>query len=89
MISYEQFKQHIEHIVKIEFGKTIGSTNDSEKYYAISKAIILMISDDWEASAKSQEKKRQAFYLSSEFLMGRALSNNLLNLGINNKIKHT
>ena len=87
MITYELFKQHIENIVKIEFGKTIEYTTDSEKYYAISKAIILIMSDDWGESLNKQVKTRQAFYLSSEFLMGRALSNNLLNLGIDTQIK--
>lgn len=87
MISYELFKQHIESIIKIEFGKNVDSANDSEKYFAVSKAVILMISDEWEASTQKQEKKRQAFYLSSEFLMGRALGNNLMNLGIHTKIQ--
>ncbi len=87
IIKFEFFKQQLENIASIEFGKSIEQTNDSEKHYAISKSIILMISKDWRESIENQSKIRQVFYMSAEFLMGRALGNNLLNLCIDTQTR--
>ena len=44
---------------------------------------------NWMATRKTYEEKpcRQMYYLSAEFLMGRALSNNLINFGIMKEVK--
>ncbi|MGL4671376.1 glycogen/starch/alpha-glucan phosphorylase, partial [Cetobacterium sp.] len=44
------------------------------------------ISKDWLETKKNYEKEKQAFYFSAEFLMGRALGNNLINLGIDKEV---
>lgn len=77
----------MENIISIEFGKTIETASDSEKYYAVSKAIILIITKTWVASEETQAKARRVFYMSAEFLMGRALGNNLLNLCMDTEIR--
>ncbi|MCL2077260.1 MAG: glycogen/starch/alpha-glucan phosphorylase [Oscillospiraceae bacterium] len=61
---------------------------------AISAAVMDGIADDWQKSAnpdatsdKKAESARRAFYLSMEFLMGRAVYNNLLCLGLTEEVK--
>lgn len=62
------------------FGKSYEECNSQEQMMALSYCIMEDISEKWINSRKSSCVNRQAFYLSSEFLMGRALSNNLINL---------
>ena len=45
------------------------------------------IAEDWYETRKLYSQKKQAFYLSAEFLMGRALGNNLINLGLLDEVK--
>ncbi|QZY57431.1 glycogen/starch/alpha-glucan phosphorylase [Crassaminicella profunda] len=83
----KKFKENIERIIKIDFGKTLKQAKDDEKYYAISKAIMEGIVDDWSRTEKAYANGKQAYYLSAEFLMGRALGNNLINLDIYEEVK--
>lgn len=87
IITYEEFRKHLANIISIEFGKTIDTASISEKYYAVSKAIILIISKTWVQSEENQARTRRVFYMSAEFLMGRALGNNLLNLCMDSEIR--
>ena len=82
-----ELKKQIEKYVKISFGKDITEANEFEVYRALGQAIIEEISEDWFETKKLYSQKKQAFYLSAEFLMGRALGNNLINLGLLNEVK--
>ena len=73
--------EHMTLFLKSEYGKSLTSANQQEKYHALSKAIMSEFSDKWENSKKRSSQEKQAYYLSAEFLMGRALGNNLINLG--------
>ena len=64
----------------INFGKKINQCNSKEKYTALSKAIMEDIVPKWIESEEKFEDKKKAYYFSAEFLMGRALSNNLINM---------
>lgn len=75
-----QYLESIKAILKLEYGKTIETANNKEKYFALSKSVMADISERWETTQKTYEGHKQAFYLSAEFLMGRALGNNLMNL---------
>jgi starch phosphorylase len=74
-------KETIIMILKSEFARDFESANKQQLYYAVSKAVMYEIADTWQASLKQSEKAKQAYYFSAEFLMGRALGNNLMNLG--------
>ncbi|QXM06384.1 glycogen/starch/alpha-glucan phosphorylase [Crassaminicella indica] len=87
MFDRKKFKESIERILKIDFGKLLDQAKDYEKYYAVSKAIMEFIVDDWSMTEKAYENGKQAYYLSAEFLMGRALGNNLINLGVYEDVK--
>ena len=86
-IEKNELKKQIEKYVKISFGKDITEANEFEIYRALGQAIIEEISEDWFETKKLYSQKKQAFYLSTEFLMGRALGNNLINLGLLNEVK--
>ena len=76
-----QYLNDIKFILKSEYGKSVENASKQEIYQALSKTLMVSLTDQWEASSKTYAKGKQAFYLSAEFLMGRALGNNLLNLG--------
>ncbi|MCK8059404.1 glycogen/starch/alpha-glucan phosphorylase [Fusibacter sp. A1] len=80
MLRRDDLKQAMNIVAQKEYGVPFERLDLQGKYEVLSGAIISQISPDWSATeAKYQEGKR-AFYLSAEFLMGRALGNNLINL---------
>ncbi|MEL3908346.1 MAG: glycogen/starch/alpha-glucan phosphorylase [Treponemataceae bacterium] len=66
------------------FRRPLNEASKYEVYDALAQALMLVISEMREVSRKKQGKKgvKQMFYISAEFLMGRALVNNLNNLGL-------
>ncbi len=62
------------------YGRDVEDLTDKEKFDVLSKAIMEEVVPRWQESQKKFEGKKKAYYLSAEFLMGRALSNNLINL---------
>ncbi|MDD4726669.1 MAG: glycogen/starch/alpha-glucan phosphorylase [Tissierellia bacterium] len=69
------------------FGKSLNECNIYEKNTSLAKALIEEIVPLWKESEKKFDGKKRAYYLSSEYLMGRALSNNLINHNIKNEIE--
>lgn len=62
--------------------KTPAEATAAELHDALSKAVMESIAPDWRSSRAAHEQTRRACYLSAEFLVGRAVYNNLLCLGI-------
>lgn len=62
------------------FGKEFMDCNNKEKYIALSKTIMEDIIPKWIKSEKKFQGEKRAYYLSAEYLMGRALDNNLINI---------
>ena len=85
--SKELLKTKIENQVEILFNKSLDEANALEIYQGLSKVLLETISKDWLKTRKRYETGKQAFYFSAEFLMGRALGNNLINLGLDKEVK--
>ncbi|BDU50738.1 glycogen/starch/alpha-glucan phosphorylase [Haliovirga abyssi] len=81
-INRGEFKENIKLKLKEQFGKTISCATKQEIFDAVSRAAMDYVLDNWLDTKKTyaEEEVKQAYYLSAEFLMGRALSNNLVNM---------
>ncbi len=69
-------------LLAAEAGRTPDAATPFEAWKALSSAVLARISDDWRRTGEAYGKARQAHYFSAEFLEGRALVNNLVNLGL-------
>lgn len=88
-ITKEQLKEKIELALRRQYGKTVEEAHEYEIYYAVARATMDDIVEKWYNCKKSQvqAKVKQMYYLSAEFLMGRYLSNNLINLQYDKIVK--
>ncbi len=75
------FKSNVSFILDIDYGKTIKEATTTELYNAVSKAAMKTLGKEWGLNAKS----KKVCYLSAEFLVGRLIYSNLLNMGLFNQ----
>lgn len=85
----EGFKKEVINNVKTLFRKTIAEATPKQVFQAVAYAVKDDIIDRWIATQKEYEKQnvKTVYYLSMEFLMGRALGNNLINLTFYDQVK--
>ena len=84
----EQFKANLSARLRRQYGKDITQANKHDLFDAVSASALELIMPNWMATRNEYDKKptKQLYYLSAEFLMGRALSNNLINCGIKDSV---
>lgn len=70
---------------KLKYQKELKDLSANELHNVVSQAVMAEISDKWSASIKKHNEKRRAYYLSAEFLVGRAIYNNLFCLKLTEK----
>ncbi len=78
-IDNKTFSESVERVLHADFGCDYGSAGTRELYNAVSKAVMVQAYDEWNAGRNSQKKR--CCYFSAEFLMGRSVYANLMNLG--------
>lgn len=85
----EQFKENLTARLRRQYGKDITQANKHDLFDAVSASALEIIMPNWMETRREYEAKptKQLYYLSAEFLMGRALSNNLINAGIKDQVE--
>ena len=85
----ELFKRSVLYNVKTLYRKSLEEATDQRIFQAVSYAIKDAVVDHWMKSQKEYEKQdpKMVYYLSMEFLMGRALGNNIINLQAYKEVK--
>lgn len=71
-----------------DYGKTAENATINEMHNVVAKISMNEISKNWNKSMKSFQENRHAYYLSAEFLVGRAVQNNLICMGIFEEVKN-
>ena len=69
-------------------GKDLSEANTWQLHDALSSSVMEAIGQSWMKHSGEKDRGRKAAYLSAEFLVGRAVQNNLLNLGISEKLQN-
>ena len=85
----EAFIEDVKENVKNLYRKTLDEASQQEIFQAVSYTVKDVIIDDWLATQKAFDKQdpKMVYYMSMEFLMGRALGNNMINLKMYKEVK--
>ena len=85
----DEFIKSVKENVKNLYRKTLDEASQQEILQAVSYTVKDVIIDDWLATQKAFDKQdpKMVYYMSMEFLMGRALGNNMINLKMYKEVK--
>ena len=85
----EEFKNQFTKRMIATYGRELCHSRPSERYLVLGEMIKNYVANCWMVSKDkvNQNEEKQLFYFSMEFLIGRLLTNNMMNLGIYNIVK--
>ena len=72
--------------LKGEYHRSIEDAKPEQIHYALSRTLMAQIADQWRERAAKHQNTRHAYYFSAEFLIGRAIQNNMLCMGLTGEI---
>src|SRR5690349_6260171 len=82
---YSRFESHLrfDHVLSPE------QATERDRFEAVARSVRDALSERWLLTQQAYDKAnpKRVYYLSMEFLIGRTLSNNLLNLGLNERLE--
>ena len=89
VFSKKEFIKAVTENVKSMYRKNLKEASQQEIFQAVSLAVKEVVMDEWMATQQTMERKdpKTLYYMSMEFLMGRALGNNLINLCAYKEVK--
>ena len=82
MSQHSDFQTTVPGHVRAAAGVTPPTATNRKFWSGLSSAVMEQIADNWEATRSAYAAARQQHYFSAEFLQGRALLNNLTNVGL-------
>ena len=83
----DEIKRGIERYLKVKYAKNLENAKEYEIFNALSLTLMEGIVDQWNETTNAYGEVKQAYYLSAEYLMGRALGNNLIATGLYGEVK--
>lgn len=87
MMNKTFIKERMQTYCKVKYGRLLDKAEDFEVWNCLSMALLEGIVDDWQGSTEVYQKHKMAYYISAEYLMGRALGNNLISLKLYDEVK--
>lgn len=89
-INKEEFKEEFKRRIIQHYGRSFEQSHITEKYMILGEMVRDHASMNWDQSKDviAEKQEKQMYYFSMEFLMGRLLTNNLMNLGIYEIVKN-
>ncbi len=88
-LNKETFKADVKNYLKTLYRKTVDDASQQQIFNAVAYALKEVIVEQWMATHKAYDEQdaKMVYYLSMEFLMGRALGNNIINLQASEVVK--
>ena len=88
-IDKEEFKSLLEGNLRVLFREEIAGANKQQRFQALAVTVRDYIMDAWLATSKKfkEENVKFVYYMSMEFLMGRALGNSIISLCAEKEIR--
>lgn len=83
----QKLKESMQRNCQVKYGKSIEKAVSYQIWNSLSLALLEEIVENWNQTQEIYNKQKRAYYFSSEYLMGRALGNNLMSMQVYDEVK--